>query len=104
MSEVILTKDNFDEVTQKSKLPVLVDFWAPWCGPCKMLGPIVSTLAEKVEGKAIVAKLNIDDEPDLAAKFRVMSIPTLMVFKEGQVVGKTVGVQPEKELLKLLGL
>lgn len=104
MSEVTLTKDNFNEVIENSKLPVLVDFWAPWCGPCKMLGPVVSGLAEKTAGKAVIAKLNIDDEPDLAAKFRVMSIPTLMVFKDGQVVGKTVGVQPEKELLKLLGL
>ena len=97
-----LNAGNFAAETQSGI--VLVDFWAPWCGPCKMLGPVVSGLAEKTAGKAVIAKLNIDDEPDLAAKFRVMSIPTLMVFKDCQVVGKTVGVQPEKELLKLLGL
>lgn len=104
MSEVNVNQANFEEVVLKSELPVLVDFWAPWCGPCRMLGPVVSGLAEKTAGKAVVAKINIDDEPELAARFRVMSIPTIAVFKGGQIQEKAVGVQPEKELLRMLGL
>ena len=93
MSEVVLTSENFEDEVLKSDLPVLVDFWATWCGPCKALGPIVSEFAEKNEGKIKVCKCDVDEQRALAAQFRVMSIPTLLAFKNGEVVNKTVGLQ-----------
>lgn len=102
MAVVELGQTNFDDVVMKAELPVLVDFWASWCNPCRMMGPIVAEVAEQLDGQAIVAKVNIDQEPDLAARYRVMSIPTLLVFKNGQVVNKSVGVIPAKSVLALL--
>ena len=101
MAEIKLTEQNFlDEVLHSDK-PVLVDFWAPWCGPCRMVSPIVDQIAEE-RGDIAVGKVNVDEQPELAAQFGVMSIPTLLVFKDGQLVNKAVGARPKEELLKLL--
>jgi len=94
---LILTDSNFDEVINSGK-PVLVDFWAEWCGPCKMIGPVVEELAGDYDGKAVVAKLNVDENPQTTAKFGVRSIPTLLVFKGGQIVDKQVGAVPKSVL------
>ncbi|MFZ2906499.1 MAG: thioredoxin [Cyclobacteriaceae bacterium] len=94
---IVLTDSNFDEVINSGK-PVLVDFWAEWCGPCKMIGPVVEELAGDYDGKAVVAKLNVDENPQTTAKFGVRSIPTLLVFKGGQIVDKQVGAVPKSVL------
>ncbi|MCX8491874.1 MAG: thioredoxin [Cyclobacteriaceae bacterium] len=92
-----LTDATFDE-TLKSDKPILVDFWAEWCGPCKMIGPVVEELANDYEGKAVIAKLNVDENPQVTARFGVRSIPTLLVFKNGQIVDKQVGAVPKSVL------
>jgi thioredoxin 1 len=94
---VALTKENFNESIQNGVS--LVDFWAPWCGPCKMQLPIVEELSTELEGQAVIAKINVDEQPELASQFGVMSIPTLILFKDGQPVDKMVGVQ-SKDALK----
>lgn len=94
---VELTKDNFNQSIEKGVS--LVDFWAPWCGPCKMQLPIVEELATELEGQATIGKINVDEQPELAAQFGVMSIPTLILFKDGQPVDKMVGLQ-SKDALK----
>ncbi len=97
MSEIILNDDNFEAEVLKSDKPVLVDFWAPWCGPCQMMGPLVEELASEYEGKAKVAKLNVDESQTTAGQYKVMSIPTFLVFKGGEVVDQMVGgVQKDK--------
>lgn len=93
------TDQNFEQEVLQSDKPVLVDFWAPWCGPCQMMGPIVDALAEDVKATAKVGKLNVDDNPQIASKYGIMSIPTVKIFKGGQVVKEFVGVQ-QKESLK----
>ena len=102
MAEIRITAENFEEEVLGSKIPVLVDFWASWCGPCRMLAPTISEIAEETAGKVKVGKVNVDEEEELAIRFGIMSIPTVMVFKEGEVTATTVGVQPKAELLKLL--
>ena len=94
-----LTDDNFDEQIKKTSGPVLVDFWAAWCQPCKMIAPSLEQLAGEMAGRATVAKVNVDENGDLSARFGVRSIPTLLVFKDGRVVDQTVGALP-KELIK----
>jgi len=102
MSEVIhLTTGAFDKVTAQGA-PVLIDFWAPWCGPCRMQGPILEEVAKGIASKAIVAKVNVDEEPELAAQFGVQSIPTLVILKNGRIQQRMVGLQPVHTLLAAL--
>ncbi|MHC1692913.1 MAG: thioredoxin [Sphaerochaetaceae bacterium] len=91
MSEIVLTNENFDKEVLKSEIPVLVDFWAVWCGPCKMIAPAIARLAESHAEKLKVGKVNVDEQSDLAQKYNVSSIPTLLVFKNGQVVNQRIG-------------
>jgi len=101
MAIVTITKDNFESEVLQSSVPVLVDFWASWCGPCRMLSPIVDELAEELTDVK-VGKINVDDEGDLAARFGIMSIPTLLVFKEGKVAAQSVGVKDKDAIRELL--
>ena len=98
MSVLHVNQENFDKLINQSALPVLVDFWAPWCGPCRMLGPILDELAAEDEGKVIIAKVNVDEEMDLAARFGVVSIPTMVFFRDGKREERLVGVQPKEKL------
>ena len=102
MSEVILTDANFEAEVNKSDIPVFVDFWAPWCGPCQMMGPVVEQLSQEFVGKAKVGKLNVDENNLIAGKYRVMSIPTFLVFKGGEVVDQTIGGAPKERLKEML--
>lgn len=104
MSEVKLTKSNFEDEVLNSNKPVLVDFWATWCGPCQMIAPIVEEIAEEYEGSIKVGKVNVDEEMALASAFQVTSIPTLMVFKNGKLVNSTIGYRTKNEIIRLLGL
>lgn len=94
----IAGETEFSEKVLDSAKPVLVDFWAPWCGPCKMVGPEVEAVAQAYEGKAIVVKVNVDENPQLASKFNVMGVPTLLVVKDGQEASRIVGYRPRKDL------
>ena len=101
--EYIFTEANFNEEVLKSNVPVFVDFWATWCGPCQMMGPIVDDLARKYEGKNIkIGKLNVDENGDIAAKYNVMSIPSFMMFKNGAVVDQMVGGVPKEKLQAMM--
>ena len=102
MNEVILTADNFEAEVLRSKLPVLVDFWATWCGPCRMLAPVISKIAEEKAGIIKVCKLDVDEVPELAAKYGISSIPTLKVFVNGNVIGTSIGVQPKASIEAML--
>lgn len=99
---ITITKDNFEQVVLNSEIPVLVDFWAAWCGPCRTVAPYMEQLSEEYAGKAAVGKVNVDEEGDLAAKFRVMSIPTVMLFKGGQMVEKIIGARSKDEFAGLI--
>lgn len=101
MSVTTLTKENFDAEVLSSKKTVLVDFWAPWCGPCRMVSPIVDEIAGE-HSEIKVGKVNIDEQPELAARFGVMSIPTLMIVKEGETVATSVGFKPKSSILQML--
>lgn len=90
-AEITLTADNFQAEVIESQVPVLVDYWAEWCGPCRMIGPLVEKIAEEYQGKIKVGKLNVDENPDIAAKYGIISIPTLMVFKNGEIVNQQAG-------------
>ena len=100
--EIELYKETFEQEVLQSDIPVLVDFWATWCGPCKMIAPIVKEIADEYDGKILVGKVNVDEEPDLTRQYNVSSIPTLMVFKNGQLVNKAVGYREKDEILKML--
>lgn len=102
MSVKHFSNDTFQSGVLQGSGPILVDFWAPWCGPCKMLGPVIDGLADELSGKAVVGKVNIDDEPDLAAKYGVVTIPTIILFKDGQEVNRLVGVQSKLTLTQMV--
>jgi thioredoxin 1 len=96
--ELQLTDSSFEKEVLKSSLPVLVDFWAPWCGPCRMLGPIVEEIAKEYHGKVVVGKMNTDENPDVASKFNISAIPSMLFFKGGKVVEQMVGVHSKKDI------
>lgn len=93
-----ITDSNFDEVVLQSDKPVLVDFWAEWCGPCRMVGPIVEELAKEYDGKAVVGKVNVDYNPDISVKYGIRNIPALLFFKDGEIVDKQIGAVPKSVL------
>lgn len=97
-----LDDHNFDGEINKGAIPVLVDFWAPWCGPCRMIAPVLDKIADATAGQALVAKVNVDEAPGVASRFRVSSIPTLLFFKNGEVQGQVVGLQSEADLMARL--
>ena len=102
MAEIVITEQNFEQEVLKSDKPVLVDFWASWCGPCRMLAPTIEQLAEEMEGVAKVGKVNVDEQPGLAARFGISSIPTLIVFEDGKVKNTSVGVVPKSMIEDML--
>lgn len=102
MSVLKITSENFEQEVSKSNIPVLLDFWASWCGPCKMVSPIVDEVANEVDGKVKVGKINVDEEQKLAEAFNIMSIPTLVVINNGKLVNQSVGVRSKNEILEML--
>jgi len=102
MAEIKLTRDNFETEVLKSDKPVLIDFWASWCGPCKMLAPTIAELADEYEGKVKVGKVNVDEEMELAQKFGIASIPTVVLIKDGKVAGTSIGFVPKAKIEALL--
>lgn len=104
MKPVTITKANFKQEVLDSKVPVMLDFWAPWCGPCRMVAPILEELAEDVQGKAVIGKVNVDEELELAQEFGIMSIPTILVFEAGKQKNKMVGFRDKSDLRNLLGV
>ena len=101
MAVLTITKDNFEQEVLKSEKPVLLDFWASWCGPCRMVSPIIDEIAEERED-IVVGKINVDEQPELAGTFQVMSIPTLVVMQDGKVVRKEMGARPKRAILDLI--
>lgn len=102
MKEITITKENFENEVQKSDKPVLVDFWAAWCGPCRMLAPVIEELAEEYDGRVKVGKVNVDEEPELAAEFQISSIPTVIIFKNGKAAHVETGCQTRERYRSLL--
>ena len=102
MAEITITVQNFETEVLQSQIPVLVDFWATWCGPCRMVGPVIEKLGEQYEGKAVIAKVDVDAEPDLARRFGIMSIPTVVFLKNGKEFQRLVGVQSPQVYADLL--
>ena len=102
MSVLHLTKETFAQEVLNTSLPVLIDFWAPWCGPCQMVSPMIDQIAQELKDSAKVCKINIDEEPELASAFGVMSIPTLLVIQEGKVVDQSVGLKAKEQIKQML--
>ncbi|MBR3473838.1 MAG: thioredoxin [Oscillospiraceae bacterium] len=102
MAEIILTTANFEEEVLRSDKPVLVDFWATWCGPCRMLAPVIAQIAEEQDGVVKVGKVDVDEQPELAYRYGISSIPTLKVFKNGQLIKSSVGVVPKAMIEEML--
>ncbi|MBQ6292919.1 MAG: thioredoxin [Lachnospiraceae bacterium] len=102
MAEIKITSTNFEQEVLNSDVPVLVDFWAAWCGPCRMLAPAVAQIAAEYDGKVKVGKVNVDEEPELAQRFGIMSIPTVLAFKDGKKTASSIGLVPKDKLLALL--
>lgn len=102
MSVIHLTKENFTQEVLHTSVPVLVDFWAPWCGPCRMVSPMIDQIAQELKGSAKVCKINIDEQPELASAFGVMSIPTLLVIQNGKVIDQSVGLKAKEQIKSML--
>lgn len=102
MAEITITNANFESEVLKSDIPVIVDFWATWCGPCRMIAPILAEIAEENAGRIKVGKVNVDEQMELAVKFGIQSIPTLLVFQNGELVNKSVGVLPKAKIEALI--
>ncbi|MCD8214883.1 MAG: thioredoxin [Clostridiales bacterium] len=100
--EITITKENFETEVLKSDIPVLVDFWAVWCGPCRMLAPVMKEIAEENEGVVKAGKVNVDEQPELAIRYKVASIPTVILFKNGEAVNKSIGYCPKEEITAML--
>lgn len=102
MAEIKLTDQNFEQEVLHADLPVLVDFWASWCGPCRMLAPVIAEIAEEYAGKVKVGKVNVDEQPNLANRYGIASIPTVMLFKNGEVINTSLGYRPKNDLETML--
>ena len=102
MSVIELNKDNFEKEVMEAEVPVLIDFWANWCGPCRMLSPIIDKIAEEMGDKVKVCKVNVDENHELAEKYEIMTIPAFIIVKNGAETGRTIGVQPKEDILKLI--
>lgn len=102
MAEIQLNEQNFEQEVSRADLPVLVDFWASWCGPCQMLAPVIAEIAEEYAGKVKVGKVNVDEQPNLANRYGIASIPTVMLFKNGEVVNTSLGYRPKNDLETML--
>ena len=102
MSVTELNKDNFEKEVMEANVPVLIDFWASWCGPCRMMSPVIEKIAEEMGDKLKVCKVNVDENHELAEKYEIMTIPAFIVMKNGAEAGRTIGVQPKEDILKLI--
>ena len=102
MAEIQLNEQNFEQEVLRADMPVLVDFWASWCGPCRMLAPVIAEIAEEYAGKVKVGKVNVDEQPNLANRYGIASIPTVMLFKNGEVINTSLGYRPKNELETML--
>lgn len=102
MSVTELNKDNFEKEVMEANVPVLIDFWASWCGPCRMMSPVIDKIAEEMGDKLKVCKVNVDENHELAEKYEIMTIPAFIIIKNGAEAGRTIGVQPKEDILKLI--